>query len=129
VAYQTITSYSDYENLQLITISKVLKKRQARLSQELAGQDFKIICWLGSKFRRLDALSRYLDNYPMKQCISNNYFQVITRVLNPDYFAQYDLKYNVSSFLIIQQHDCRKFLKSHLIMYCWNKLFLLITMT
>jgi len=57
-AVHQVQVFSDYQNLEYFTTTKVLNRRQARWVQELAGIDFKIFYRPGSQNGKPDALSR-----------------------------------------------------------------------
>jgi hypothetical protein len=50
--------YTDHQNLEYFTTTKVLNRRQALWAQEMAGIDFKICYYPESQNRKPDALSR-----------------------------------------------------------------------
>lgn len=54
----TVLLYTDHQNLQYFTTTKVLNRRQARWAEVLAEFNFKIIYRPGSKNGKADALSR-----------------------------------------------------------------------
>ena len=54
--------YSDHKNLLYFTTTKVLNRRQARWSEELAAYNFKIHYRKGSLNGKADALSRRADH-------------------------------------------------------------------
>jgi len=57
-AEHQVQVYSDHQNLEYFTTTKVLNRRQARWAQELAGIDFRIYYRPGTQNRKPDALSR-----------------------------------------------------------------------
>jgi hypothetical protein len=65
-AIHTIQVYSDQQNLEYFTTTKVLNQCQARWAQELTGVDFKIFYQLGKQNRKPDTLSRHLEFCPKK---------------------------------------------------------------
>jgi len=65
----------------------VLNRRQARWAQELAGIDFRIYYWPGSKNGKPDALSRHSEFQPEKGGSEN---QPIMAVLQKSHFAEPD---------------------------------------
>jgi hypothetical protein len=65
-AMHTIQVYSDHQNLEYFTTTKVLNWRQARWAQELTGVDFKIFYRPGKQNGKPDALSRHLEFCPEK---------------------------------------------------------------
>jgi hypothetical protein len=58
--------YTDYQNLEYFTTTKVLNRRQARWAQELAGIDFKICYRPRLQNGKPDALSRRSEYRPQK---------------------------------------------------------------
>jgi hypothetical protein len=58
--------YTDHQNLEYFTTTKVLNRRQAHWAQELAGIDFKICYRPGSQNGKPDALSRCSEYRPPK---------------------------------------------------------------
>jgi hypothetical protein len=58
--------YTDHQNLEYFTTTKVLNRRQARWAQELASIDFKICCRPRSQNGKPDALSRRSEYHPQK---------------------------------------------------------------
>jgi hypothetical protein len=65
-AMHTIQVYSDHQNLEYFTPTKVLNRCQARWAQELAGVDFKIFYRPGKQNGKPDALSRHPEFRPEK---------------------------------------------------------------
>jgi hypothetical protein len=65
-ALLTVLVYTDHQNLQYFTTTKVLNRRQARWAQELAGIDFKICYRPGSQNGKPDARSRRSEYRPPK---------------------------------------------------------------
>jgi hypothetical protein len=59
--------YTDHQNLEYFTTTKVLNRRQARWAQELAGIDFKICYRRGSQNGKPDALSWRSEYRPPKR--------------------------------------------------------------
>jgi len=76
--------FSDYQNLEYFTTTKVLNRRQARWAQELACIDFKIYFHPESKNGKPNALSRRTEYRPEKGGDSD---QPITTVLRKSHFA------------------------------------------
>ena len=76
--------FSDHQNLEYFTTTKVLNRRQARWVQELAGIDFKIYYRTGTKNGKPDALSRRSKYRPEK---GGSESQPITTVLHKTHFA------------------------------------------
>jgi len=77
--------FSDHQNLEYFTTTKVLKRRQARWAQEFAGIDFCIYYRPGTKNGKPDALSRRSEYRPEKGGVEN---QPITTVLQKNHFAE-----------------------------------------
>jgi len=77
-AAHQIQVFSDHQNLEYFTTTKVLNRRQARWAQELAGVDFRIYYRPGTQNGKPDALSRRSEYRPEKGGIEN---QPITTVL------------------------------------------------
>ena len=84
-AMNTVQVFSDHQNLEYFSTTKVLNRRQARWAMELAGIDFKIYYRPGSKNGKPDALSRRPEYRPQKGGDEN---QPITTVLHKEHFAQ-----------------------------------------
>jgi hypothetical protein len=82
-AYQ-VQVFSDHQNLEYFTTTKVLNRRQARWAQELSGIDFKIFYRPGTKNGKPDALSRRPEYRPEK---GGGEDQPITTVLHSRHFA------------------------------------------
>jgi len=78
------TGFSDHQNLEYFTTTKVLNRWQARWAQELAGIAFRIYYRPGNKNGKLDTLSRRLEYRPVKGGSEN---QPITMVLQKTHFA------------------------------------------
>jgi len=76
---------SDHHNLEYFTTNKVLNRRQARWTQELAGIDFKIFYRPGLQNGKPDALSRRPEYRPEKGGIEN---QPITTILGKNHFEE-----------------------------------------
>jgi hypothetical protein len=83
-AMEQIQVFSDHQNLEYFTTTKVLNRRQARWAQELAGIDFKVYYRPGSQNGKPDALSRRSEYRPEKGGSEN---QPITTVLHQKHFA------------------------------------------
>jgi transposase InsO family protein len=83
-ATHQVQVFSDHQNLEYFTTTKVLNRRQARWAQELAGIDFKIFYRPGSSNGKPDALSRRPEYRPEK---GGDEDQPITTVLHPRHFA------------------------------------------
>ena len=76
--------FSDHQNLEYFTTTKVLNRRQARWAQELAGIDFKIFFRPGSQNGKPDALSRRSEYRPEN---GGSEDQPITTILHPSHFS------------------------------------------
>jgi len=77
-ATHQVQVYSDHQNLEYFTTTKVLNRRQAGWAQELAGINFRIYYQPGMKNGKPDALSRRSEYRPEKGGVEN---QPITTVL------------------------------------------------
>jgi len=77
--------YSDHQNLEYFTTTKVLNRRQARWAQELAGIDFRIYYRPGTQNGKPDALSRRPEYRREKGGIEN---QPITTVLGKSHLEE-----------------------------------------
>jgi len=84
-AQHQVQVFSDHQNLEYFTTTKVLNRRQARWAQELAGIDFRIYYRPGTQNGKPDALSRYSEYCPEKGGIEN---QPISTVLQENHFAE-----------------------------------------
>jgi len=84
-ATNQVQVYSDHQNLEYFTTTKVLNRRLARWAQELAGINFRIYYRPGVQNRKPDALSRRSDYRPKKGGIEN---QPITTVLGKNHFEE-----------------------------------------
>ena len=62
-----IEVFTDHNNLQWFTTTKVLSRRQARWSEYLSGFEFHINYRPGRLGAKPDALTRRSDVYPKKQ--------------------------------------------------------------
>jgi len=65
-AVHQVQVFSDHQNLEYFTTTKVLNRRQARWAQELAGIDFQIDYRPGSRNGKPDTLSRRSEYRPEK---------------------------------------------------------------
>ena len=83
-AKHQVQVFSDHQNLEYFTTTKVLNRRQARWAQELAGIDFKIYYRPGNQNGKPDALSRRPEYRPEKGGGEN---QPISTVLQNKHFA------------------------------------------
>jgi hypothetical protein len=80
----TIQVYSNHQNLEYFTTTKVLNRHQARWAQELTGVDFKILYRPGKQNGKPDALSRHSEFRPEK---GGGEDQPITTILHKEHFA------------------------------------------
>jgi hypothetical protein len=65
-ALKTMMVYSDHQNLDYFTITKVLNRRQVRWAKELPAYGFKIVYHPGSQNGKPDALSQRPEYRPEK---------------------------------------------------------------
>jgi len=86
-ATNQVQVFSDHQNLEYITTTKILNRHQARWAQKLVGINFRIYYRPGSRNGKPDALSRRSEYCPEKGGSEN---QPITTVLPKDYFAEPD---------------------------------------
>jgi len=84
-AVHQVEVYSDHQNLEYFTTTKVLNRRQARWAQELAGIDFRIYYRPGTQNGKPDALSRRPEYRTEKGGIEN---QPITTVLGKNHLEE-----------------------------------------
>jgi len=77
-AAHQVQVFSDHQNLEYFTTTKVLNRRQARWAQELAGINFRIYYRPGTQNGKPDSLSRRWEYRPEKGGVEN---QPITAVL------------------------------------------------
>jgi len=84
-ATHQVQVYSDHQNLEYFTTTKVLNRRQARWAQELAGIDFRIYYRPRTKNGKPNALSRRSEYRPEKWGVEN---QPITTVLGKNHFEE-----------------------------------------
>jgi len=63
-AINQVEVFSDHQNLEYFTTTKIVNRRQARWAQELAGIDFKIYYRPGTQNGKPDALSRRSEYRP-----------------------------------------------------------------
>ena len=82
-AAHQVQVFSDHQNLEYFTTTKVLNRRQPRWAQELAGIDFKIFYRPGVKNGKPDALSSRPEYRPEK---GGDEDQPITTVLHSKHF-------------------------------------------
>ena len=84
-ATHQVQLYSDHQNLEYFTTTKVLNRRQARWAQELAGINFRIYYRPGTQNGKPDALSRRSEYHPEKGGVEK---QPITTVLGKNHFEE-----------------------------------------
>jgi len=84
-AMHQIQVYSDHQNLEYFTTTKILNRGQARWAEELAGINFKIYYRPGNQNRKPNTLSRRMEYCPEKGGIEN---QPITVVLGKNHFKE-----------------------------------------
>jgi len=84
-ATHQVQVFSDHQNLEYFTTTKVLNRRQARWAQKLAGINFRIYYHPGTQNGKPDTLSRRLEYHPEKGGIEN---QPITMVLQEKHLDQ-----------------------------------------
>jgi len=84
-ATNQVQVFSDHQNLEYFTTTKILNQRQARWAQELASIDFRIYYRPGSRNGKPDALSRRSEYCPEKGGSEN---QPITTVLQKTNLAE-----------------------------------------
>ena len=78
--------FSDHQNMEYFTTTKVLNRRQARWAQELAGIDFRIYYRPGSQNGKPDTLSRRSEYRPEKGGVEN---QPVMTVLGKKTFRKH----------------------------------------
>jgi len=93
-ATHQVQVFSDHQNLEYFTTTKVLNRRQARWAQELAGIDFRIYYRPGTQNGKPDALSRRSEYRPEKGGVEN---QPITTVLGEKHFDRKNSSFICSS--------------------------------
>jgi len=81
-AAHQIQVFSDHQNLEYFTTTKVLNRRQARWAQELAGIDFRIYYRPGTQNGKSDALSRRPEFRPEKGGIENQPIKAVLQGKN-----------------------------------------------
>jgi len=84
-ATHQVQVFSDHQNLEYFTTTKILNRQQARWAQELAGIDFRIYYRPGTQNGKPDALSRRSEYRPEKGGIEN---QPITTILGKNHFEE-----------------------------------------
>jgi len=84
-ATHQVQVYSDHQNLEYFTTTKVLNRRQARWAQELASINFRIYYRPGTQNGKPDALSRRPEYRPEKGGVEK---QLITTVLGKNHFEE-----------------------------------------
>jgi len=93
-ATHQVQVFSDHQNLEYFTTTKVLNRRQARWAQELAGIDFRIYYRPGTQNGKPDALSRRSEYRPEKGGVEN---QPITTILGEKHFDRKNSSFICSS--------------------------------
>jgi len=93
-ATRQVQVFSDHQNLEYFTTTKVLNRRQARWAQELAGIDFRIYYRPGTQNGKPDALSRRSEYRPEKGGVEN---QPIMTVLGKKHFDRKNSSFICSS--------------------------------
>jgi hypothetical protein len=81
----TVMIYSDHQNFESFTTTKVLNRRQARWAQDLAAYEFKIVYRPGSQNGKPEALSQRSEYHPEPEGSED---QPITTILSPKNFIQ-----------------------------------------
>jgi len=84
-AMHPVQVFSDHQNLEYFTTTKVLNRHQARWAQELASIDFKIYYRPGAQNGKPDALSRRSEYRPEKGGVEN---QPIATILGKNHFEK-----------------------------------------
>jgi len=84
-ATNQVQVFSDHQNVEYFTTTKILNRRQARWAQELSSIDFRINYRPGNRNGKPHALSRCSDYHPEKGGSEN---QPIMTVLRKDNFAE-----------------------------------------
>ena len=84
-ATHQVQVYSDHQNLEYFTTTKVLNRLQARWAQELAGINFRIYYQPATQNGKPDALSRRSEYRPEKGGVEK---QPITTVLGKNHFEE-----------------------------------------
>jgi len=84
--YNQLQIYRDHKNLEYLTTTTILNRRQAGWEQELAGYDFKILYHPGSANGRPNALSKRSEYHWRSRAgrIEENDNRPIHQVLRPD---------------------------------------------
>jgi len=93
-ATRQVQVFSDHQNLEYFTTTKVLNRRQAGWAQELAGIDFRIYYRPGTQNGKPDALSRRSEYRPEKGGVEN---QPIMTVLGKKHFDRKNSSFICSS--------------------------------
>ena len=84
-ATHQVQVYSDHQNLEYFTTTKVLNRQQGHWAQELASIDFRIYYRPGTQNGKPDALSRRSEYRPEKGGVEN---QPIMSVLKRNHFEE-----------------------------------------
>ena len=103
--------FSDHQNQENFTTTKVLNRRQARWAQELAGIDFRIYYRPGTQNGKPDALSRRSEYRPEKGGIEN---QPIAAVLQEKNLADRRNQSFIGSSARLASLPGRKWMKEFL---------------
>jgi len=83
-ATHQVQVFSDHQNLEYFTTTKVLNRRQARWAQELAGIDFRIYYRPGTQNGKPDALSRRSEYRLEKGGVENQPVMTVLQAKNLD---------------------------------------------
>jgi RNase H-like domain found in reverse transcriptase/Reverse transcriptase (RNA-dependent DNA polymerase)/Integrase zinc binding domain/Chromo (CHRromatin Organisation MOdifier) domain/Integrase core domain len=99
-----VTVFTDHKNLEYFNTTKVLTRRQARWSEDLAGYNFKVIYRPGVKNNKPDVLSRRWDHRlgeggELEVPIPQTFFRPGQLVLNPARLAALRVHKLQSTFL------------------------------
>jgi len=81
---QQIQVFSDHQNLEYFTTTRVLNWRQAQWAQELAGIDFRIYYRPGTQNGKPDTLSRHSEYRPEKGGMENQPITTVLQAKNVD---------------------------------------------
>jgi len=85
-ATHQVQVFTDHQNLEYFTTTKVLNRRLARWAQELARIDFRIYYGPGIQNGKPDVLSRRSEYRPEKGGVEN---QLITTILGKNHFEEW----------------------------------------
>jgi len=110
-ATHQVQVFSDHQNLEYFTPTKVLNRRQARWAQEIAGIDFPIYYHPGTQNGKPDALSRRSEYRPKKRGVEN---QAITTILRKNHFEERLTRSFICSSARILSLPARKWSKEFL---------------